>query len=285
MKQARLPKSFAFRTAKDLIRVGKSHDGGYLIASNDIDQTDLLISLGVNDDWSFEEHFQTLHDTQIISYDGSISERIFRKQFRKSILSAENPAKTIRKLKSWLGYQKFFSQPNVQHVQKFVGMETDDTRYCSLSQILEGRTESNIFLKVDIEGSEYRIFEDLIRHQDRLTGLAIELHDCDLHLQSICHLIHSLRLNLVHIHAVTGGSSELTINFQRSWSSRSVGTEIYLKRCSYLMISICRPMDASKKSCSKSRIKQENRLDFNHFPLRELNLLITPFRSNLRSPF
>ena len=57
----------------------------------------------------FEEHFQTLHDTQIISYDGSISERIFRKQFRKSILSAENPAKTIRKLKSWLGYRSFFT--------------------------------------------------------------------------------------------------------------------------------------------------------------------------------
>ena len=205
MKQARLPKSFAFRTAKDLVRVGKPHDGGYLIASNDIEQTDLVISLGVNDDWSFEEHFQIIHNTQVISYDGSISERIFRKQFRKSILSAENPAKTIRKLKSWLGYRSFFSQPNVQHVQKFVGMETDDTRYCSLAQILEGRPENNIFLKVDIEGSEYRIFEDLIHHQDRLTGLAIELHDCDLHLQSICQLIHSLRLNLVHIHANNWG--------------------------------------------------------------------------------
>ena len=40
-----------------LIRVGKNNDGGYLVGKKSILNSENLISLGISDDWSFEEQF------------------------------------------------------------------------------------------------------------------------------------------------------------------------------------------------------------------------------------
>jgi hypothetical protein len=41
-----------------LERIGKDNDGGYLTCPRSINETSSLISLGINDDWSFEENFE-----------------------------------------------------------------------------------------------------------------------------------------------------------------------------------------------------------------------------------
>ena len=70
-----------------------------------------------------------------------------------------------------------------------------------LNEILEKKKElSPIFLKIDIEGSEYRILDEIIENQDLFTGIAIELHDVDLHLDKIEQFIKNLKMELVHIH-------------------------------------------------------------------------------------
>ena len=55
--KARLPNLFSIKQATDLIRIGRDYDGGYLVSKSDIEKTDELIGLGINDDWSFEEDF------------------------------------------------------------------------------------------------------------------------------------------------------------------------------------------------------------------------------------
>ena len=44
-----LPKFFSFKSAEDLTRVGKNNDGGYLISKNDMNKSDMLMSLGIFD--------------------------------------------------------------------------------------------------------------------------------------------------------------------------------------------------------------------------------------------
>jgi hypothetical protein len=56
-------------------------------------------------------------------------------------------------------------------------------------------------MKIDIEGSEYRLLDTLLEQSDRLTGVAIEFHDCDLNLAKIEEFIRSFDLKLVHVHA------------------------------------------------------------------------------------
>ena len=73
--------------------------------------------------------------------------------------------------------------------------------HCTLSKILDDIQHENIFLKIDVEGSEYRFLETLISNQTRISGLVIEMHDCDIHLQKIKNFITNFQLTLVHVHA------------------------------------------------------------------------------------
>ena len=57
-----------------------------------------------------------------------------------------------------------------------------------------------VFIKIDIEGSEYRILDELIKFQNNITGIVIEFHDFDLHIDNIIKFIENLNLELVHIH-------------------------------------------------------------------------------------
>ena len=65
---------------------------------------------------------------------------------------------------------------------------------------MSGKDNFNFFLKVDIEKHEYRILEQIIKYQERLTGLVIEFHDCDFHFEKIKSFIEQFKLQLVHIH-------------------------------------------------------------------------------------
>ena len=70
-----------------------------------------------------------------------------------------------------------------------------------------------VFLKIDIEGSEYRILEDILKYQDKITGMAIEFHNIDLHKDLICDFIKRFNLSLCHIHGQNpSGTDYLDIN-------------------------------------------------------------------------
>ena len=64
---------------------------------------------------------------------------------------------------------------------------------------------NNLFLKIDIEGNEYRILEDLIANKEKITGLVIEFHHCDIHIGRIKSFVERFKIPLVHIHANTRG--------------------------------------------------------------------------------
>ena len=61
-------------------------------------------------------------------------------------------------------------------------------------------SDKNIFLKIDIEGHEYRILDDILKIQNNIIGLAIEFHDVDLHLKRIEDFIKKFKLKIIHIH-------------------------------------------------------------------------------------
>ena len=103
-------------------------------------------------------------------------------------------------LKKFISYKKFFKNDK-KHLKKFVGLNTDNNNYCTLSSILDELNYQNIFMKIDIEGFEYRLLDTLILNQNRIAGLVLEFHDCDIHLDTIKKFIQDFDLNLVHIHA------------------------------------------------------------------------------------
>ena len=202
--KAYLPRSFSFKQANDLVRIGRDYDGGYLVSKSDIEQCEVLVGLGINDDWSFEEDFLKRKEVHIYAYDASISQKTFLKNLYKSALRIDNLKLFAHWLRVILKYKKFFSQPNVTHIKKFVGLDSKSDKYCRFSEIMNKVNSKNIFLKIDIEGSEYRFLDEIITYEDNINGMVIELHDCDIHLDAIEEFISKFNLNLVHIHSNCG---------------------------------------------------------------------------------
>ena len=98
-------------------------------------------------------------------------------------------------------YGRYFSG-NRQHIQKFVGLK-HAPGFVSLHSVFDKIAELGLgrpFLKIDIEGSEYRILDDLTLNSKLISGLVIEFHECDLHLERIMDFVKSTSLHLIHIH-------------------------------------------------------------------------------------
>ena len=83
-----LPAFFRPRKVPSLVRLGRDFDGGYLIDSRCIGDSDCLVSIGINDDWSFEKDFSSLSQAPIIAIDAKTSRWLFRRrQYREAIKS------------------------------------------------------------------------------------------------------------------------------------------------------------------------------------------------------
>ena len=203
--KALLPDFLKFKTAKDLIRIGRDNDGGYLISKKDIKYSDILISLGINSDWSYEEDFLKYKKVPILAFDGTINSKKFFKDIVKTIFRFDNPKLFINAVKTYISYLRFFRN-SIRHFQINVSSQTKEiSKYITLEEVFAFTDKNNVFLKIDIEGFEYRILDSILENQNRLSGLAIEFHDFDLHLDKIESFIKQLSLHLVHIHANNWG--------------------------------------------------------------------------------
>ncbi len=166
-----------------------------------------LLSFGLSDEWGFEREFWERTGAPTICYDPTVNARFW---FKRSItciyrgILALDP-KAMAKALKFIEYMRFFYSSGDQapkHIRKYIGYRGSHT-----VDLNGARAESAIsipfFLKVDIEGSEYRILDQIAHSKHELTGLAIEFHDVDLHEQRIVNFIDAISdvLVVVHFHA------------------------------------------------------------------------------------
>lgn len=179
MYHVKLPKILQPWRCADLVRLGKSHDGGYLINRRDLDRTVNLITLGLGQDWSFEKQFVNQRDCVLDAYDGS-----------------PELCAVLNRDPNFNGYQEFFSGQRAHH-RIDVGHRSDQQ---SLKSILRDRQQ--VFLKCDIEGSEYDLLTDLITHSHLFCGLIMEFHDINQpnRFDQLANFIAKCHLQLVHTH-------------------------------------------------------------------------------------
>ena len=209
--QSTLPKFLQPNKIKTLKRIGGNNDGGYVIDERNISNSDILIGLGMSDNWLFEEEFNSINPVPTYIYDRTVSLKVFLKKCKKYFFRVNKPKIFIHWLKTSYKYIKFF-KGNKFHQKKLVGINLPPD-YISLDSIisnLKSEYFSHIYLKIDIEGWEYRLLADLIKYSEIIEGLVIEFHDVDLHIDKIENFVSQFPLNLIHIHLNNYGP--LTIN-------------------------------------------------------------------------
>ena len=194
----------------NLLRVGKKNDGGYCIPNSSLKKTSILYSFGLSDDWSFEKEFKEKSGAKIVCFDHSVTLVFWIKRFIKDLIQffllKESITKTVKRFFTFFNYKIFFSKPNIEHKTFFFGQTNHKIKNKTYPKIIDMTTilkkweDKNYFMKVDIEGGEYNVLDQIIKYQNNLTGLAIEFHNCDLMLEEIRLFIKTFDLDLVHLH-------------------------------------------------------------------------------------
>jgi hypothetical protein len=176
--------------APDLIRLGDLMDGGYIVPRAVIDQADGLLSLGLGDNWSFDAAWHSLKPQDAIHmYDGTVN----RDNLAITINTRVRSQIDIRS-----AYDQFF-QEDRRHFEQNVGPNSGQT---NLTTCLERLGSKKTFIKMDIEGGEYALIADLIRHKDQITGMVMEFHFCNSHRNVFETAVRELlqHYSLVHLH-------------------------------------------------------------------------------------
>ena len=190
-----LPESWKPVSTAALTRLGAPHEGGYVVSSKAIDRSCILLSMGLCADWSFEADYICRTGRRVICYDHSV-DKIFWAWYTLHGLVRMSR----ERLAKFLKYREFFSSGKAEHRRIKVGYDVPGS--ASLGTILRAISEEQLFLKVDIEGSEYRVLSDIVSHAGRFTGMVMEFHDIDLHRQRISDFLACLEeFAVVNLHA------------------------------------------------------------------------------------
>ena len=75
-----------FIKKKELVRLGSIDDGGYVLPIKDARISDVLISLGISDNWDFEKDFAKFSNAKVIAYDYSINSDFWISRLKKDLI-------------------------------------------------------------------------------------------------------------------------------------------------------------------------------------------------------
>jgi hypothetical protein len=191
----------------DLVRVGSANDGGYVIPLSLIEKSEIVVSFGLSDNWSFEEQFKKINPcVRIHAYDHTVSGSVFGLSLLRGILKlpfGKLPAGNLsRRWTLFSSYHRFFTKDS-RHFRERVNSRPDIHRGATPSIAFQRARSDRIFLKVDIEGDEYQIINDLIKYVDRIDGLVIEFHQTGEKRSLFIESVRLLQLvyDIVHLHA------------------------------------------------------------------------------------
>lgn len=209
-----IPKAYSYLAPLEceLVRVGGLGDGGYVIHAADQFGIEVLLSLGISDDWSFEREIaRTSPKCTVYGYDRTSGSLVFIFYLLREVLSSHRWAKKIKLLKKWLWLAfSFFFFWNGKHKfeRKWIVLEKKNLKEKSIKAAF-GKIplEKKLGIKIDIEGNEYEIGDELVEQiRKRCPNTAfvvIEFHNISKNQKSFFDLTRKIQehLPVAHVHA------------------------------------------------------------------------------------
>ena len=190
----------------DLVRLGKKNDGGYIISKKSLDNDCCLLTFGMYNEWSFEEDFVKYKKSNFVHiYDHTVGLSFFIYRLYKSIKRLfyfKSSLSNVKdKLKELIKYIKL-PKSKITHFKYRISNEASPLNK-SLSDTIN-RTSHNgkIMLKIDIEGDEFKILDDINFYSEKIHTLIVEFHNLDINLNKFEKLIKEInnKFYIIHIH-------------------------------------------------------------------------------------
>lgn len=200
----------------ELTRLGSQNDGGYVLSPKAIQDSDFVISAGISADWSFERALlQSRPSMPMILIDRNSGCVTFLSKAILEFCNLRRPLSIVLKeALKWLKFSaRFFvdihaRRNSPQFDRYWLSNLSDKKNYSrSLTSYLEEvPARSHLLLKVDIEGAEYQILDDLaswLEKEHLVSAILIEFHNVPEHLEQLNKFLDRIndKCKVVHLHA------------------------------------------------------------------------------------
>jgi len=194
-----------------LARIGSANDGGYVVPLAAVSAANALLSFGLSHDWTFERDFKKHNaDAVVHCYDHTVS---LRTAFEYSIgqllrFVLQFKTRALRKTFTWIDYLLFFRGDKI-HFRQRIWRDNQDNSATVEDAFGRLPAKCRVFVKIDIESSEYRILDDVLRHSSNIVSIAIEFHDVDILSARFTSLVEKIKRDfyIVHIHGNNMGGT------------------------------------------------------------------------------
>jgi hypothetical protein len=154
----------------NLTRFGSVLDGGYVLPYNSVVEADFLLSGGVSLNSDFENALTIINSNlQVVLVDGRISiiKFFILRPFYKLL-------KNMDFFPFVQSYYFFKIYKKSTFIKKYIGSSFSiKEMLASLNNVEAAKTG---ILKLDIEGSEYDILDDIVAHKEKFNAIIMEFH-------------------------------------------------------------------------------------------------------------
>lgn len=188
-----------------MVRVGDSNDGGYVVPLEAVRAAGALISFGLSHNWTFERDFKSRNPGAVVHcYDHTVS---LLTAFQYSVgqllrFVVQRRTSAWWRAFRWIDYLLFF-RADRKHFKQRLWRDRQFNSATIGDVFSRLPSECQVFVKMDIEGGEYRVLDDLLGRSRNIVAMAIEFHDVDIVPQMFSSFIEKIKRDfyLVHIHA------------------------------------------------------------------------------------
>ena len=206
-----------------LVRVGRDYDGGYVIPSLVLENSAFLFSGGYGNDFSFERDFlRKSKALKAVLYDYSINySSLVLDFFRacKSIIFRRGHYPLRYHTNNLYTYTRLMATPNISLVHTKLSRNVDEegvklSDLKSAFYAISTSKKEQFFCKLDIEGYEYELVEELVELESEISGLVIEFHDTYSRRDTFLESLHLLNSSFAVAHTHVNNYGGLAIDGQ-----------------------------------------------------------------------
>ncbi len=162
----------------NLIRLGRAHDGGYVLPLVVLSTTSVLLSVGYGNDSSFERDFKKISPkSRVILIDDIAS---FTRLFKEFVISFCTRAfmRTGHPRREWgnlLSFIRMAASGEIDYRNLKLAAQALNNDQTTLPILMSEFLDKRIILKIDIEGSEYECLQG-IQEYSNIACILIEFH-------------------------------------------------------------------------------------------------------------
>ncbi|WP_452224254.1 FkbM family methyltransferase [Lacinutrix chionoecetis] len=186
----------------EIFRFGSLDDGGYYLKPSTLKKAEVLFSGGISSNLEFEyDVFRFNPDVKILMVDPTISgPKLLLKGFARLFFRKKDK---IRYIFNAFIFNYLIRTDRCKHLKLWLNKEQ------SILQLLKEtfNIEKNVLLKLDIEGSEYELLDEIISNKHIFSAMVFEFHDLDTKHHLVLDFIKqcSTTFKMVHLNVNPSG--------------------------------------------------------------------------------